>query len=268
MNESGETMSEDQTIREERHGRVALLIMERPPANALSQAFLKELGDAFARLKVDDTVKVIVITGSGKFFSAGADLKEMHDALGNAEKGRAMARVGQETFDRIEGMRKPVIAAINGFALGGGLELALSAHLRFVAETAKLGLPETKLGLIPGYGGTQRFLRLAGVPRALEWILSGEQMRATEAERLGLVNRVIHPDRLLTDTLQFAAALAEEKSASAMAAALSAIYEGQHVSLEEGLIRERDLFADLFQGEDAKEGVRAFLEKRPAHFRH
>jgi len=268
MNESGENMSEGQTIREERHGRVALLIMERPPANALSQAFLKELGETFLSLKDDDTIKVIVITGSGKFFSAGADLKEMHEALGNPEKGRAMAAVGQETFDLIESMRKPVIAAINGFALGGGLELALSAHLRFVAESAKLGLPETKLGLIPGYGGTQRFLRLVGVPRALEWILSGEQMTAAEAERIGLVNRVIHPDRLLTETLHFATVLAEEKSSSSMVAALCAVYEGQNVSLEEGLKRERDLFAELFQGEDASEGVRAFLEKRPARFRH
>lgn len=261
-------MSDDQALREERHGRVALLIMERPPANALSQGFLKAIGEKFTALSEDGAVKIIVITGSGKFFSAGADLKEMHAALGDPEKGRTMAAVGQETFSLIESMRKPVIAAINGFALGGGMELALSAHLRFAAETAKLGLPETKLGLIPGYGGTQRFLRLAGVAVALEWILSGEQMSAEKGERIGLVNRVIHPDRLLTETLAFAEALAEEKSGPSMAAALSAILKGQNLSLEEGLKLERDLFAGLFQGEDAAEGVRAFLEKRPAKFRH
>ncbi|PTQ52978.1 MULTISPECIES: enoyl-CoA hydratase-related protein [Hydrogenibacillus] len=261
---AGRTVSEG--LRIERDGRVAIVTIDRPPANALSQGLLQELDEAFQELAADPAVKAVVVTGRGKFFSAGADLKEMQGALGDATRGRALAERGQRTFDRIEGLPKPVVAAVNGFALGGGMELLLACHVRFAAASAKVGLPETNLGLIPGYGGTQRLARTVGAATALDLILTGRMIDAAEAHRLGIVQRVVPDEALRDEALAYARALAEEKSAVSLARALRAVLAGRERPLAEGLALEAALFGELFASADAREGVGAFVEKRKPTF--
>ncbi|WP_047150560.1 enoyl-CoA hydratase [Aneurinibacillus tyrosinisolvens] len=246
--------------------RVALLSIDAPPANTLSAATLSGLSQAFDYLETNEEVKAVVLTGAGKFFVAGADIKEFTGAFGEKEKAVEIARAGQELFTRIENFHKPVIAAINGAALGGGLELAMACHIRFAAEGAQLGLPELKLGLIPGFGGTQRLARLTGKAKAIELILSSQFIDGKEAERISLVNRVLPLESLLDEAKQFAASLTEEKSAVSVRAALEAVTYGLDAGQEKGMGREAELFGELFGSEDVREGVNAFIEKRKPNF--
>lgn len=246
-----------------REGRVAIATLDHPPANTLDTVAIAELGRVLEELEADAAVKVVVLTGAGRFFAAGADIKEF---VGKTpEEGEAMARAGQKVMDRLEAFPKPVIAAINGAALGGGLELAMACHIRIAADAAKLGLPEINLGLIPGFGGTQRLPRLIGRGRATELILTGEMITGEEAFRLGLVNRVVPLERLMDEARALAERIAA-KSAVTAALALEAL-QGVEAPLAEGLDREARLFGRAFATEDCREGVQAFLEKRPPHFR-
>jgi len=247
--------------------RVAYVTINRPPVNALSSAVIGELSECMERLAADSEVKAVVLTGEGKLFVAGADIKEFTGAFGDAEQGRQTALAASRTFQRIAAMTKPVICAINGAALGGGLELAMCCHLRIAADDAQLGLPELKLGLIPGYGGTQRLARLVGQAKATEMILTSRPIAGREAERLGLVNLAVPAEKLMSSAAEWAELIASERSALSVAAALQAIAQGLDGTLEEGLRLEAELFGELFLSEDMREGVKAFVEKRKAHFR-
>jgi enoyl-CoA hydratase len=245
---------------------VALLTVNRPQKmNAMNFETMAELERAFSALASDEGVAAVVLTGAGeKAFVAGADIQEL--ARQTATTGHETALRGQSVFRRIETLGKPVIAAINGFALGGGLELALSCHLRVAAENAKLGLPEVTLGAIPGYGGTQRLARLVGRGRASEMILTGDPIDAAEALRIGLVNKVV-PRESLLETADGLARRMTRNAPLALRHALLAIDQGLEVDLEKGLLLEATLFGILCGTEDLKEGMSAFLEKRKASFR-
>ena len=245
--------------------RIAVLTVNRPDKlNALNDATLRELGQAVDELRGRDDVGGVILTGAGsKAFVAGADIGEL--AGQGPVAGRERALRGQRIFTRFESSPKPVIAAVNGFALGGGLELALACHVRIAAEGARLGLPETKLGICPGYGGTQRLPRLVGQGRALEMILTGDMVDAAEAMRIGLVNRVVPADRLLDAAREMMGKMLE-KGPLAVALSIEAVTRGVEMPIEQGLALEATLFGVLSATEDMREGMRAFLEKRPARF--
>jgi enoyl-CoA hydratase len=255
-----------ENLKVETQDGVALVTVSRPDKlNALSGRTIDELDAAFAALGTDPGVKGAILTGAGeKAFVAGADIAELA-ALGPAE-GRAVARKGQAVLSRIERLGKPVVAAINGFALGGGCELALACHVRVASEGARLGTPEVKLGLMCGYGGTQRLPRLSGRGPALELLLTGEMIDAQEAFRVGLVNRVVPKEKLLAE----AEALLKKMLGNgpvALRYTLEAVAAGLEMSLEEGQNLEATLFGVLCSTEDRTEGTKAFLEKRPARFK-
>lgn len=244
---------------------VAFLRVNRPEKlNALNAATLAELQSAFESFRTGAEVRAVVFTGAGeKAFIAGADISEF--ANYGTVAAREMAVRGQRLTVTIEELGKPVIAAVNGFALGGGCELAMACHVRLAAENAKFGQPEVKLGIIAGFGGTQRLPRLVGRGRALELLLSGEPIDAQEAFRIGLVNRVVPKDRLLAE----AEALAKKLSAVgpvAVRLTIEAVNRGLEAPLEAGLAHEAGLFGACFSTRDMKEGTSAFLEKRPARF--
>lgn len=245
---------------------LARVTVNRPAKmNALNRATVGEIADAVELAIADDAVRAIAITGAGdKAFVAGADIKEM--AALDAEGGQALGRYLQGCLDRIERSPKPVIAQINGFALGGGCELAMACHLRFAAEGAKLGQPEVNLGLIPGAGGTQRLTRLVGRGRALDLVLSGDLIGADEALRIGLVERVV-PAGELAETVESYAAKLATKSPIAQSRAIEAIVAGSECSQSEALRLEAALFGLCFATEDMREGTRAFIEKRKAEFK-
>ncbi|UFJ39132.1 enoyl-CoA hydratase [Brevibacillus humidisoli] len=243
--------------------RVALVAIDHPPANALNKSTLTELEAMLDSLEQDQQVKVIVLSGEGRFFVAGADIKEFTALSG--DDAEAMAVAGQRVFNRIESYPKPIIAAINGACLGGGLELAMACHIRLAAAEAKLGLPELNLGIIPGYGGTQRLPRLVGRGKATQMILTSEMIGGDEAHRIGLVDAVYPLDQLLAEARQLAAAIAD-KSSVALRLALAAIQASTTETFEQGLAREAALFNEAFCSEDRKEGVAAFLEKRKPQF--
>ncbi len=225
---------------------------------------MRELAAVLDELSADKKVGVIIITGAGRAFVAGADISRLAVAAsGDLEK---FARIGQGVFRRIELSSKPVIAAVNGFALGGGCELALACHVRIASTLAKFGLPEVKLGLIPGYGGTQRLPRLIGRGPALQMILTGDTIDGTEAARIGLANVVVEPDALLTAARTMAAMMLKN-APIAMARAIEAVDVGLDATLEDGLRLEARLFGSLETTGDMREGTKAFLEKRPADFR-
>jgi len=243
---------------------IALVTLKRPEAlNALSQSLLEELAEIPELVQQDPEVRAVIFTGEGKAFAAGADLKEIA-AIKDPFMGREYALFGQRVFAEIAALPVPTIAAINGYALGGGLELALACALRVPAKPAKLGLPEVGLGIIPGFGGTQRLPRLIGRGRALDLIFTGRHVDAEEALFLGLVNRVAE------DALEEAKKLAQKilKNAPiALALAKESVVRGEGLDLAEALEIEADLFGYAAATEDMKEGVRAFLEKRPPSFK-
>jgi enoyl-CoA hydratase len=244
-------------------GRVALVTLNRPQAlNALNRAMLTELGEALSAFDADPQVGAIVITGSARAFAAGADIREMVEM---SEKDLAANSIS-ELFARLARVSKPVIAAVSGFALGGGFELALLCDMIVAAENAKFGLPEVTIGVIPGGGGTQRLTRAVGKPLAMEMILNNRHLNATEAEKYGLVNRVVPDERLLDEALALAADIAAHSLLTVRIAkeAVNAAFEG---SLSEGLDHERRLFEQVFASEDRVEGMKAFIEKRKADWK-
>lgn len=244
---------------------VATITLNRPKLlNALSSQVFDELEDIFTRFaentERDPAVRVILITGAGeKAFAAGADINEL--AHTTASTGEEMARRGQSVFDLVECCSRPVIALINGFALGGGCELALACAMRLASDRARLGQPEIKLGVIPGYGGTQRLPRLIGESRALRLILTGEIIDAAEAFRIGLVDQVIPADELLAQGRALAAQIASA-APLAIAGSLEAVRRGSHLHLHEGLRVEAEIFGQLCDTQDKAEGAAAFLQKR------
>ncbi len=245
---------------------IATVTVNRPEKlNALNAETLTELYQVFKKLKQDNAVRVIILTGSGeKAFVAGADIEEIrrHDDI----SGRIFALRGQKIFRFIEKMEKPVIAAVNGYALGGGCELAMSCHLRIASEKAKFGQPEINLGLIPGYGGTQRLPRLIGRTRALFLLLTGEMIDAATALQFGLVNEVVAPERLMERVNEIAALLAK-KPIIAVQYILQAVDQGLDLNLDAAMNLESELFGNICATEDMKEGTSAFLEKRKPEFK-
>ena len=246
---------------------VRVLTIDRPDKlNALNRQTLEALDAAFAAAGEDPAVRVVVLTGSGgKAFVAGADIAEMN-AL-TAIEGREFSLLGQRLMRRIERLPKPVIAMVNGYALGGGLELAMACHLRVAADSARLGQPEVNLGLIPGFGGTQRLLRLAGRAATLELCLLGTPIDAARALQLGLVNRVVPAADLESETMKLAAQLASA-APLALRGVLDAVVLGGECGIEEGLQFETAQFALLFASEDMREGTDAFLAKRKPQFQN
>lgn len=249
----------------ERDAAVAVLTVNRPEVlNALNTQTLDELRRAILELKHDESVRAVVLTGAGaKSFVAGADINEL--ATQTPITGREHAIAGQHVLDLLEHMGKPVIAAINGYALGGGCELAMACTIRIAADTAKLGQPEINLGLIPGYAGTQRLARIVGRGRALELLLTGDQVTAQEAHRLGLVNRVVPAAELMAEAKKLAAALAA-KAPIAVRYILEAVHKGLEMPFAQAQIFEATLFGLVASTEDMREGTRAFLEKRKPEF--
>lgn len=246
--------------------QIAYVTLNRPKVlNALNRQTVEELGDALKRSREDADVRVLILTGTGeKSFVAGADINEL--AQRTPIDGAEFSLFGQEIFHRLETMGKPSIAAINGFALGGGCELALSCTIRIASKNARLGQPEVKLGIIPGYGGSQRLARLCGKGLAHELILTGEMISADEALRIGLVNHVVEASELMST----AEAIAKKIIANAPLAvqfSMDAIERGAEMSQEEGLFLEATLFGLCCATEDMREGTRAFVEKRPAQFK-
>jgi enoyl-CoA hydratase len=266
-------MSETQTpaaetyrnLRIESRGAVQVLYVHRPDVlNALNRETLGEIDRAAARFIDDPAHAALVLTGSGeKSFISGADINEL--AVLDPRGAEDISRFGQRVVDRLEQSPKPVIAAINGYAFGGGCELALACHIRLASENAVLGLPEVSLGIIPGYGGTQRLPRLVGMGRALELILSGRRIKADEAAAIGMVNRVVPREQLLDEAVKLAESILKN-GPLAVAAAIEAARRGVEMPLADGLRLESGLFGILASSHDMHEGLKAFLEKRPAKF--
>lgn len=253
-----------QFIQVTKNDHTATVTFDRPEAlNALNSAVLEELSEIVDDLYNDDSIKVVIITGAGKAFVAGADLKEMENLLGKT--ARAFTLKGRDTFRRLELLPKPVIAAINGFALGGGSELALCCDFRIASEKANFGLPETSLGVIPGFSGTQRLPRLIGVAKAKEWIYLGQNHSAQEAYEAGLVNKVVPAESLLEEANALADALLKN-SQSAIGLAKTAIHRGIETDLDSALEIETGLVLACFGSQDMMEGFQAFSERRKPNF--
>ena len=246
--------------------RVAVVTINRPEKlNALNAKAKEELSSVFSTLQDEREVDVVILTGAGeKAFVAGTDIAELTTLT--EESGREFSAKGQQLFNQIEQLGKPVIAAVNGYALGGGCELALACHIRIASDKAKFGQPEANLGIIPGYGGTQRLARLIGKGRAMEMILTGAQVDANEAYRIGLVNKVVPASELLPRA-QFMSQAIVSMGQIAIQSAIEAIQAADALSLNDGLSKEVELFGRCCGSEDFKEGTRAFLEKRKPVFR-
>jgi enoyl-CoA hydratase len=249
----------------ETHGRVGLIRLNRPrQLNALNDALMNELGEALAKLDGDEGIGAIVLAGNDKAFAAGADIGVMKDwSYMDVYKSEYITR----NWETLKSIRKPVIAAVAGYALGGGCELAMMCDIIIAAEGAKFGQPEIKIGVIPGAGGTQRLPRAVGKAKAMDLVLTGRMMDAQEAERAGLVSRVVAADKLLDEALAAAAQIAEFSLPSVMMAK-EAVNRAYEAPLSEGVRFERRLFHALFATEDQKEGMAAFIEKRKPAFRH
>jgi enoyl-CoA hydratase len=251
----------------EKKDNIAIVKINRPDKmNALNSQTMSEIKSAFTELKSDSEIFVVIVTGSGeKAFVAGADIAELHKL--DVITGKTFAENGQDIFNLIENLDKPVIAAVNGFALGGGCELALACHIRVASENAKFGQPEVNLGIIPGYGGTQRLTRLINSGRAMEYILTGDMIDANEALRLGLVNKVYSQAELMNKVLEMAKKIVA-KGQQAIRLSVKAVNIVDEVSGKEGLNYEASLFSLACGTEDFKEGTKAFLEKRKPDFKN
>ncbi|MGH2447998.1 MAG: enoyl-CoA hydratase/isomerase family protein [Chloroflexota bacterium] len=251
------------TIQVEREGTTGIITLNRPKVlNALSDQVFAELGEALSELSKDGSTRVIIITGSGtRAFAAGADIGEL-EAMSSAQEGYQHSRRAHRLLREMQELPQAIIMAVNGFALGGGNELAMAGDIILAAESAKFGQPETKLGIIPGFGGTQRLPRLVGRVKGLEMIFVGEPIGAEEAHRLGLVNQVVPDDRLMSTAKQMARAIAE-RAPQAIALAKRAVYEGLEAGEEGGNALETTYFGLAIGSEDRVEGTKAFLEKRP-----
>ncbi|HEY3451307.1 MAG TPA: enoyl-CoA hydratase-related protein [Myxococcales bacterium] len=243
---------------------VATVTLDRQEAlNALNLSVLASLKAAFARLAADKSLRAVVLTGAGKAFVAGADIKEMAEFT--PAQAREFSLAGHEVMRQIEDFPRPVLAAVNGFALGGGCELALCCDLRIASEKAKLGLPEVTLGVMPGFGGTQRLARLVGCSAAKMLLFTGEVVPAPKALALGLVDEVVAPEALLPRCLELAQSIAA-KGPVGVSYCKAAVNHGVDATLAEGLSYETELFAQVFATADQKEGMKAFVEKRPPRF--
>ncbi|MCK4302791.1 MAG: enoyl-CoA hydratase/isomerase family protein [Candidatus Eisenbacteria sp.] len=249
----------------EEKGALAVVTVNRPDKlNAINRDMFFELRDMFRDIAANDAVRVVILTGSGqKAFVAGADIAEL--ARLTPTQARDLSRLGQDVMEGIARCPKPVIAAVNGWALGGGLELAMCCHFRIASSTARMGVPEVSLGLIPGYAGTQRLPRLVGLGQAMQMILTGEPVKADEALRIGLVNQIVEPDDLLPTCEKIAGQIAS-RGPVAVRFAAEAVSRGLDGTLEEGSWLEQTLFGLLWTTEDMKEGCGAFLEKRKPDF--
>ncbi len=256
---------ESQNVLIEIDDGIGVVTVNRPQLrNALSSETVEALESALREVEANADVKVVVITGAGKAFVAGADIKEMSTM--DTAAARAFSQRGHRLITLMEQMKKPIIAAVNGYALGGGLELALACDFIYAAEEARLGLPEVTLGVIPGFGGTQNLPRLIGPSRSKELIFTGRQLTAQQAREWGLVNEVVPADELMTRVMELAQNIARNGTL-AISTAKEAVVSGLNVTKENGLRLEGALFGLLFDSEDQKEGMHALLEKRPAAFK-
>ncbi len=253
------------TLQIERHEPYVIVKLNRPEAlNALSIELLGELRQAVAEVEEESAIRGMILTGAGpKAFAAGADIEELHELDG--ETGRAYAERGQEVFRAIETATKPIIAAVNGFALGGGCELAMSCHIRLASRKARFGQPEVSLGIIPGFGGTQRLSRLIGLGRAVEYNLTGDMIDAETAHRIGLVNHLHDPEELLPAAIELMEKILS-KGPAAVSNTLRATVVSVDLPTDEGMGREAELFGETCGTSDFKEGTRAFLDKRAPQF--
>lgn len=244
----------------EKEDKVAVVTINRPNAlNALNSETLKEIDFVFDDLAADDNILVVIVTGAGKAFIAGADITEMKDL--NAIEGRKFGMLGNKVFRKIEILDKPVIAAVNGFALGGGCELSMACDIRIASTKAKFGQPETGLGITPGFGGTQRLARIVGIGMAKQLIYTAEMIKADEALRIGLVNKVVEPEALMTEAKALANKIASN-APIAVRLSKSAINRGLQCDIDTGTTYESEVFGECFSTEDQKEGMTAFVEKR------
>ncbi|QUH26811.1 enoyl-CoA hydratase-related protein [Serpentinicella alkaliphila] len=249
----------------EQKGKVGIITINNPKSlNALNPRVVADIESAFDQISKTDEISVVIITGAGKAFVAGADIVTMSTMY--PTEARKWAEEAMRTFRKIELLEKPVIAAINGFALGGGCELALACDIRIASDNAKLGQPEITLGITPGFGGTQRLPRVIGAAKAKEFIFTGGMYTAEEAEKVGLLNKVVKPEELMDVALSMATRMSELPSV-AMSYCKTAINRGIEVDLDTGLEIEKDLFALCFATEDQKEGMGAFVQKRKAEFK-
>lgn len=257
-------MSFEQILKEQ-DGGVVTITIDHPPLNVLSAQVGRELGEALDQIDDDTAASVVILTGSGdRAFAAGADIRELQRLSGS--DAEEMTHRWHRLFRRIEGFRLPVISAVNGVALGGGCELAMACDLRYASEKARFGQPEINLGLVPGWGGTQRLPRLIGRGRALELMMTGDMFNAAEAHRLGLVNRVTAPEDLMETVRELAGRMAA-KGGVALASIKTCVNEGLDQGLDEALALEAREFGAVSSTKDKAEGIAAFLEKRPAAFR-
>jgi enoyl-CoA hydratase len=244
---------------------IATITIGRPPANALSQGLLRELSAVLDEIEPNRDIKAIVLHGEGRFFSAGADIKEF-TTVSSSEGFSNLGKYGQDLFDRMEKFPKPIIAAIHGAALGGGLELAMACHIRLVGENTKLGLPELQLGLIPGFAGTQRLPKYVGVARAAEMLFTSEPITGLEAVKFGLANHAYPENEVFEQSLKLAGKIAK-KSTGSLKATIELLNYAKNEEFYEGSKKEAELFGEIFVSDDAKEGIQAFIEKREPHFK-
>jgi enoyl-CoA hydratase/carnithine racemase len=252
------------TLKVSRESPLEVITIDRPPVNALNGQAIEDLGHALGEALREPSVKAVIITGAGQYcFVAGADLGQFLEM--GPEEGQQLIQKGKEVFDTIETMPKPVVAAINGVCLGGGLEMAMACDVRVAAEGSRMGQPEINLGIIPGWGGTQRLSRLVGKTRAMEMLLTGDMIKAAEALRFGLVNKVVPDNELMAHAKNLARKLAMQ-APRALAAIKAVLWDGLGASLPEGLRLETEAFVKVFQSRDAREGINAFLEKRKPQF--
>ncbi|MFA7326542.1 MAG: enoyl-CoA hydratase-related protein [Candidatus Kapaibacterium sp.] len=252
------------TIKFEKKAGYAIITLNRPDKlNALNNQLFTDLDNAISALELDTDIRALLLTGEGKAFAAGADIKELNTCDGIT--GKDFSAFGSNVMARLEALRIPVLAAVNGFALGGGCELAMACHIRYASNNAKMGQPEVNLGILPGYGGTQRLTRLVGVAKSMELNLSGDMVSAEEAKRIGLVNEVYDESELIEKSIAFIEKVIS-KSPIAVSAIIDSVRASTTLSLKEGLEYESQKFGEVCGSQDFKEGTLAFLEKRKANF--